>query len=78
MAPHKQGWTKGANCYHGPLGIKFQPLYKANTTADCLEKQFTPHKLCEENHKRQVDARVQDLLEAVDKDLPETVKGLWN
>jgi hypothetical protein len=25
-----------------------------------------------------VDARVQDLLEAVDKDLPETVKGLWN
>jgi hypothetical protein len=30
-----------------------------------LGKQFTPHDLCEENHKRQVEARVQDLLEAV-------------
>jgi hypothetical protein len=23
---------------HGPLGIKFHPLEKANTIADCLEK----------------------------------------
>jgi hypothetical protein len=48
---------------HGSLGTKFHPLQKDNTIADCLKKQFTPHDLCEENHKRQVQARVQDLLE---------------
>jgi hypothetical protein len=29
-----------------------------------LENQFAPHDLCEENHKRLVEARVQALLEA--------------
>jgi hypothetical protein len=37
---------------HGPLGIKFHPLEKANAIAGCLEKQFTPYDLCEENHKQ--------------------------
>jgi hypothetical protein len=41
---------------HGPLGPKFQPVGKANTFADCLKKQFTPHKLCNEKHERQVEA----------------------
>jgi hypothetical protein len=36
---------------HGPSGPKFQPVDKANAIADCLEKQFTPHKLCDENHE---------------------------
>jgi hypothetical protein len=31
---------------HGPLGINFHPLEKANAIA--VEKQFTPHDLCEE------------------------------
>jgi hypothetical protein len=50
------------------------PLEKAKSNADCLEKQFTPHDLCEENHERQVEARVQDLLKAVDKDPPERIR----
>jgi hypothetical protein len=59
---------------HGPLGIKFHPLEKANTIADFLEMQFTPDDLCEENHKWQVEARVQDLLEAVDIDPPKRIR----
>jgi hypothetical protein len=50
--------------------LTFHPLEKANAIADCLEKQFTPHGLSEENHKRQVEARVQDLLKAVDINPP--------
>jgi hypothetical protein len=51
---------------HGLLGLKYHPVDKANATADYLENQFTPHDLCEENHERRVDARVQALLEAAD------------
>jgi hypothetical protein len=58
----------------GPLGIKFHPLEKANTIADCFKKQFTPHDLCEENHKRPVEARVQDH-QAEDKDPPERIRS---
>jgi hypothetical protein len=36
---------------HGPSGIKFHPLVKANTIVDCSEKEFTPHDLCKEIHK---------------------------
>jgi hypothetical protein len=59
---------------HGPLGIKFHPLEKANTIADCMEKQCAPHDLCEENHKWQVEARVQDLLKAADIDPPDRIR----
>jgi hypothetical protein len=31
-----------------------------------LEIQFIPHDLCDENHERQVEVRVQALLETVD------------
>jgi hypothetical protein len=51
---------------HNPSGLKFLPLEKANVTANCLENQFAPHDLCEENHERQLVARVQALFEAVD------------
>jgi hypothetical protein len=53
---------------HGLLGTTFQQVYKANATADCLESQFKPHKLCDKNHERQVEARVQALIEAEDND----------
>jgi hypothetical protein len=41
-----------------PLGLKYQPIEKANTIADCLENHFTPHDLCDETHERRVEARV--------------------
>jgi hypothetical protein len=49
---------------HGLLGPKFQLIDKAITIAGCLEKHFTPHKFCDENHSWRVEARVQALLEA--------------
>jgi hypothetical protein len=56
---------------HGLLGQKYHPVDKANAITDCLENQFTPHGLCEENHERRVEATVQALLEAADSDPPE-------
>jgi hypothetical protein len=50
----------------GPLRLKYQPQEKATTIAVCLEDQFTPHDLCDENHKQRVEAGVQTLLEAAD------------
>jgi hypothetical protein len=55
---------------HGLLGLKYHPEDKANAIADCLENQFTHHDLCDENHERRVEARVQALLEAVDINPP--------
>jgi hypothetical protein len=39
-----------------------------------LEIQFTPHELCDENHERRVEAKVQDLLETVDKNPSQSVR----
>jgi hypothetical protein len=58
----------------GPLGLKFILLEEADAIADCLEKQFTPHDLCDENHERWVEARVQALLEAVDNNSSERIR----
>jgi hypothetical protein len=56
---------------HGPSGLKFLPSEKANAIADCLENQFTPHDMCDENHERRVEARVLTLLDAVHNKAPE-------
>jgi hypothetical protein len=44
---------------HGPSGIKFHPSEKAKAIADRLENQFTKHNLCDENHERGVEAKVE-------------------
>jgi hypothetical protein len=66
MSLMKRDGLKVPTAIHGPLGLKYQHLDKATTTVNCVEDQFTPHNLCDENRKRQVDARVQALLEAAD------------
>jgi hypothetical protein len=66
----KRDGPRAPTTIHGPLDLKFLPLEKANAIADCLENQFTPHDLCDDNHKGRVEARVQALLEAVDKNPP--------
>jgi hypothetical protein len=60
----KRHGPRATTAIHGPLGLQFLPLEKANAIADCLENQLTPHVLCDENHERRVEARVQALLEA--------------
>jgi hypothetical protein len=59
---------------HGAFGLTFHPLQKANTIADCLENHFTPHDLCDETHKRQMEARVQTLLKAVDNNFLKRIR----
>jgi hypothetical protein len=50
-------------------------LSKGNTIAECLENQFTSHKLCDKNHEWQVKSIVQALLTAEDNDPPEKVRS---
>jgi hypothetical protein len=57
----------------GPSGLKFHPSEKANAIADCLENQFT-HDLCDENHERRLEARVQTMLEAADSKPHERIR----
>jgi hypothetical protein len=59
---------------HGASGLKFLPSEKAKTIAEYLEIQFTPHDLCDENHERRVEAKVQALLETVDKNPPQRIR----
>jgi hypothetical protein len=59
---------------HGLLGLKIIMLEKVNAIADCLENQFTPHDLCDENHEWRVEARVQALLEAVHNNTPNRIR----
>jgi hypothetical protein len=53
---------------HGPSGLKRIQSEKASAIADCLENQFIHNGLCDVNHERRVEARVQALLEAVDNE----------
>jgi hypothetical protein len=71
--PQEDGWSK-PTAIHGPFGLTFHPLEKAITTAVCLENQFKPHDLCHENHKQQMEARVQTLLKAVDNNSSERIR----
>jgi hypothetical protein len=87
------GWTTTPTAIHVLLDLPFYLVDQANAIADCLENQFTPHDLCEENHERRAEARVQALLAAEDNDSPKKIipchlteinkyvnieKGLWN
>jgi hypothetical protein len=54
---------------HGLLGLKYHPEVKANAIADCLENQFAPHDLCDENHEQLLKTRVQALPDAADNNL---------
>jgi hypothetical protein len=59
---------------HDPLGLKYYPSGKTNAVDDCLENQFTPHDLCDDNYEWRVEAIVQALLEAVHNKPPERIR----
>jgi hypothetical protein len=69
----KRDGPRAPTAIHSHLGLKFLLLEKANAIADCLENQFTPHDLCDEN-ELWVEARVDALPEAVDNSLPERIR----
>jgi hypothetical protein len=62
----KRDRPRAPTAIHGSLGLKFHPSEKANAIADCLEIQFSPHDLFDENHERRVEAAVQALHQTVD------------
>jgi hypothetical protein len=70
----KRDRSKAPTAMHSPSVFSFLPLRKANVTVDCLENQFSPHDVCEENRERRIVARVQALFEAVDDSPPERVR----
>jgi hypothetical protein len=71
---NKSDGPRAPTAIHGALGHKYHPVDKANAIADYLEKLFTPDDLCDENHERRVEARVQALLEAEDNDPPVKIR----
>lgn len=52
------------------LGLTFHLLEKANVIAHCPENLFIPHDLCDNNHDRWVEARVEALFESIHKQSP--------
>jgi hypothetical protein len=57
----KRDGPRAPTAIHDALGLKFLPSEKANRIAE------SGNSVCDENHERQVDAKVQALLETVDK-----------
>jgi hypothetical protein len=58
--------TKGTNSYSWPFRNNISKSNeKVNVIAGCLENRFTSHDLCDENHERQVETNVEDLLASV-------------
>jgi hypothetical protein len=70
----KRDGPRAPTAIHGATGLKYHPFKKSNAIADSLEIQFTPHDLCDDNHERRVEARVQALLETVDNDPPQRIR----
>jgi hypothetical protein len=70
----KRDGPRAPTAIHGASGLKFLPSEKANAIADCLEIQFTAHELCDENHERRVEAKVQALPETVDKNPSQRIR----
>jgi hypothetical protein len=73
-SPSLRGVDQGHPAVHVALDIKFHPSQKANAIADCLETQFIPHYLCDENHERRVEVEVQALLKTVEKSSPQKIR----
>jgi hypothetical protein len=51
----------------GPLRPAFYPNENATVIVNCLENLFTSHNVCDTDHERRVEARVQALLTIVDE-----------
>jgi hypothetical protein len=51
---------------YGSLGLIIYPVNKANVIADSLENQFTEHDLCDSDHRRHMEAKIEALLATVD------------
>jgi hypothetical protein len=66
----KRYGPRAPTAIHGSSGLQFHPSEEANAITDCLENKYTHHDLCDENHERRLEARVEVLLEDVDNKPP--------
>jgi hypothetical protein len=66
----KRVGPKEPSTIHSPLGHIFYPFDKASIIADCVENQFRARELCDSDHRRHVQAKVEALLATVDEDTP--------
>lgn len=58
------------NQIHGSSSPIFDQIDKAKIIADCLEKQFRAHDLCDCDYRRCVENTVEALLATSDEDNP--------
>jgi hypothetical protein len=70
----KRDGPRAPTTIHVASGLIFHQSEKANAIAESFEIQFTPHNLCDENHERRVEAKVQALLETVDNNPPQRIR----
>jgi hypothetical protein len=70
----KMDGAKASTAIQGSSGLNFLPIDRANAIEECFENVFTPHELCDQHHKRWVEACVQALLQPEDNTPSERVK----
>jgi hypothetical protein len=66
----KRGGPEAPTAIHSPLGPPFYSKDNANLIANCLENLFTPHNVCDTDHERRVETRVQTLLTTFEENPP--------
>jgi hypothetical protein len=64
------GRPKAPSAFYGPVCHIFYPTNKANIILDSLENRFRVHELCDCDHRRHVEAKVEVLLTTVNGDIP--------
>jgi hypothetical protein len=66
----KRGGPKTPAAIHSLLGPIFHPKDKAHIIGDGLENQFRAHDLCNYDHRRHMEAKIEAPLATVDEDIP--------
>jgi hypothetical protein len=69
--PYKEGWTKGTNC--NSWSVRRSILSKRKSQFNCKLLRKPVHaaqSVCDTDHERRVEARVQALLTTVDENPP--------
>jgi hypothetical protein len=55
--PYELGCTKKPTAFHGPLGLKYYPVEKANMTDLIVWKTSSRIMMCDRNYEQWVEAR---------------------
>jgi hypothetical protein len=64
----KRSGPKTPSAGHGPIGLIFNPIDKANINADRLENQSRTHDLCDCDYRRYMEGQFEALLATFDEE----------